>query len=249
MTGLAELQGWMQAAILAGESGARAHVKGDNRLTANDRLGIYAEGYRARLIECLTSEFSILAALAGPTAFDLFARGYIAARPSQSYTLYDLGAGFADYLEASRPPGDGPQAIPAALARIERAMSEVHRERGIEGQTVPPETGLDPLIAAMLGRYWRPATVRLLSLPFDFGGTIAAAGRKEAPVLPLAQPGFVAVARANYRVEAHPIEAWQHEWLAGLPDDANAARWVPHGDARLAGWLPFAISRGLAAPV
>lgn len=250
MAGLAELQGWMQASILdARTADARDHVRGDNRLTAEDRIAIYAQGYRQRLLDCLRGEFPILAALAGPSTFELFARGYIAAHPSRSYTLYEFGAGFADYLDGARPEGapDAPEAIPAALARIERARSEVFRARGIEREAQPAGgTSIDPLIGAMFGldgrAYWRPDSVRLLALPFDFTATLAA---PEDPPLPLAQPSWLAVARTHYRVETHALEDWQHDWLARLPGDAARAVPLPHGDARLAGWLPVAIARGL----
>ncbi|MCW3847111.1 DNA-binding domain-containing protein [Sphingomonas sp. LB-2] len=254
MAGLAALQDWMQASILgASGAGARAHVLGDNRLTAEDRIHIYASSYRQRLLECLRGEFPVLAALAGETAFDLFAHGYIAAHPSRSYTLYEFGAGFAGYLDGARPPGeaDAPAAIPAALARVERARSEVFRAKGIEGEPLPPsDAHADPLIAAMFGldgrRYWRPDSVRLLALPFDFSATLA---DRENPPLPLARPSWLAVARTQYRVECHAIEARQYDWLASLAEDAAAASPLPHGDAGLAAWLPVAISRGLVVPV
>ncbi|MES2441241.1 MAG: DNA-binding domain-containing protein [Pseudomonadota bacterium] len=251
MPGTAALQEWMQAAILAGEGDARTRdeIRDGNRLTAEARLAIYASGYRQRLLECLEAEYPILAALVGPTAFALFARGYIAAHPSQSYTLYDFGAGFADYLEAARPEGDGtPQtveAIPAALARIERAKAEMLRARGIEQAQAPAAGGgLDPVLAAMLGlvgAHALPDSVRLLALPFDFTATLAAAEQGEAPVLPAFTPSLVAVARVHYRLAVHAIEAWQYDWLAGLP--------APSADPRIAGWLPFAVGQGLAVPL
>jgi len=240
---LAELQDWMQAAILDRDApGLRGRVRGDNRLTAEDRIGIYMQGYRLRLIECLRSEYPMLAALAGETAFGLFAQGYIAAHPSRSYTLYEFAAGFADYLEAARPPGDGPQAIPAELARIERARAEILRARGVESEPAPADSGIDPLIAAMAGRFWRPDSVRLLALPFDFTETLAS---KESPPLPAPTPSLLAIARAQYRVETHKLTPWQYDWLASLP--ATRAEAAPAGDARLAAWLPFATRHGLAA--
>jgi len=238
----------MQEAILAasGED-ARAHVHGDNRLTAEDRIHIYARGYRQRLRECLESEYPLLAALAGPTAFGLFAQGYIAARPSQSYTLYDFGAGFADWLEASRPPGGAQHvgAIPAALARIERTKAEVHRAAGIERIAARTYGGIEPAIAEILAlaaprRWWRPDSVRLLALPFDFREMLASGD----PVPPRAELSLLAVARAQYRVACHPLEPWQFDWLTLLPEDPAQA--VPE-EPRLAGWLPFAAMHGLAA--
>ncbi len=248
---LADVQAWMQAAILAGEGDAdmRETIRDGNRLTAEARLGIYASGYRQRLIECLEAEYPILAELVGPTAFELFARGYIAAHPSQSYTLYDFGAGFADYLEAARPAGDGtPQAVeavPAALARIERAKAEVLRARGVEARLAPaPAGGLDPVLAAMLGlagAHALPDSVRLLALPFDFTVTLAAVERGEAAMLPAFAPSFVAVVRMHYRLAVHRLEPWQHAWLAALPK--------PSADPRIMAWLPFAVGHGLVVPL
>jgi hypothetical protein len=246
MTGLAELQRWMQDAIVAGsDAGARDHVRTGNRLTAEARIGIYASGYRLRLIECLRGEYPLLAALAGPTAFELFALGYIEAHPSRSYTLYDFGADFADWLEARRPPGPATsaQAIPAALARIERAKSEVARAHGVEGV----ETEDAPFLDTLLGldtRLWRcPDSVRLLALPFDFTPTLAPRNAGSAPALPLPHPSLLAVARRDYRVDCHTLEPAQHDWLAGLPAEGGPA------DPRLAAWLPRAIAAGLVTRV
>jgi hypothetical protein len=197
----------------------------------------------------LRTEYPVLAALAGPTAFDLFAQGYIAAHPSCSYTLYDFGAGFADYLERSRPSGaaDAVEAIPAALARIERAKAEVLRARGVErtaSSAVP--AGLDP-IAELLGLRvcWRPDSVRLLSLPFDFTATLAAAARTEAPQMPARAATLIAVARVNYRVECYRLEEWQFVWLSSLPNLGEAAVALA-ADPRVAAWLPVAVRFGLA---
>lgn len=246
---LAALQDWMQEAILAAsDRDARDHVRGDNRLTAEDRVQIYARGYRQRLTECLEREYPLLAALAGPTAFGLFARGYIAARPSHSYTLYDFGAGFPAWLEASRPPGGAQDvgAIPAALARIERTKAEVHRARGIEREA-PAWPGMDPVLAELLAlaatrRWYRPDSARLLALPFDFGEMLATGD----PIPPCPEPMLLAVARAHYRVACLPLEPWQYDWLTLLPEDPARAVPLPD-DARVSLWLPFAAAHGLAA--
>ncbi|WHU01927.1 DNA-binding domain-containing protein [Sphingomonas sp. NIBR02145] len=243
----AGLQDWMQEAILAAsDQGARDHVRGDNRLTAEDRIHIYARSYRQRLVECLESEYPLLAALAGPTAFQLFAQGYIAAYPSHSYTLYDFGARFADWLEAARPPGNpqAVEAIPGALARIERTKAEVHRARGVEGAG-PAWPGIDPAIAELLAmagtrHFYRPDSMRLLALPFDFSEMLAGGE----PIPPRPDPTLLAVARANYRVSCLPLKPWQYDWLVLLPDDPAQA--VP-ADAAVASWLPFAVAQGLVA--
>lgn len=241
----------MQAAILGdGAGAARPLVRDGGRLTPESRIGIYASGYRLRLIECLRFEYPLLTRLAGPTAFDLFAQGYVEARPSQSYTLYDYGAGFADYLEESRPAGDGtPQtseAVPAALARVERARAEVLRARGTERAPQAPER---PVLLQMVGlaggRYRRPDSVRLLVLPFDFAGTLASIGGEGPPAWPRPEPSRLAVARADYRVCHHRLTGWQHDLLAALPEGDGGA--PPPADPAQAQWLAGAVRLGLAA--
>lgn len=256
MLDLPNLQQWMQGRLLDGLTvHADEHVVCDARLAATARLEIYVHAYRQRLVECLRNEYPLLLALAGPTVFELFAQGYIAAKPSRSYTLYEFGAGFADYLEAARPLGDGtPQtveAIPAALARIERAKAEVSRARGWERDAaLLDESGLHPMLDAAFGlhlgrMYRRPDSVRLLSLPFDFTGTLNATTRP--PPLPEPAPWFAAVARVNYRVQCHGLEDWQHAWLSTVPEGDVSA--IPPTDARLANWLPVAVGRGLVVAV
>ena len=114
---LGVLQRWMQSAVTTPggvREGLRVAretyaldiadaVKGSNRLSAPARLEIYARGYVLRLLECLRAEFPILLALVGDQVFEMFASSYVWSRPSRSSSLYALGAGFADFLQSTRP--------------------------------------------------------------------------------------------------------------------------------------------------
>ncbi len=66
----------------------------------------------------------------------MFASSYVWSRPSRSPPLYGLGAGFADFLQSTRPDSGGApgaiEATPANLAALERAGAEVYRARGLE---------------------------------------------------------------------------------------------------------------------
>jgi len=260
---LASLQPWIQGAILDGVAppGLDRVIVSDDRLTAAQRLTLYARGYRARLMTCMSAEFPCLRALAGQQVFELFAAGYIAARPSTGASLYDLGAGFADYLESTRPAGDdGPaalSALPADLARLDRARAEVQRAVGVERLV-----GLAPAADLLLrpgAQLRRPDSVRLLTLGFDPGPLLAAvdAGGPIDPPPPCQTP--VAVARSRWRVSVHALPAWRHAWLEALGSDgadvhAAAAR-AARASGREAGaviadlalWLPVAVGQGLAA--
>ena len=262
MAELAAVQQAMQAAILAPGPApeAAALVAGDARLDGAARLGIYARGYRSRLLECLRADFPALRLLAGDTAFDLFAEGYIAAHPSREPSLYGFGAGFADHLAACRPP-DASQpgsllALPAQLARIERARSEAQRARGVEGEALP--LGAD-LAFAPGARLRRPESCLLLRLDFDFTALLAAADRGEPGEPPPAEASLVAVARGGWRVRVHRLDAWRFAFLEALGPGgadvqaaaaaaaAQSGREVAAVIADLAMWLPAAGVAGLAA--
>src|SRR5260221_992636 len=110
----AALQEWLLGQIIGdgaprGEKSATAGldlhdvVRGSMSVLPDQRLAIYARSHARRLIECLREEFPTLRLFVGDQVFDLFAGAYIANRPSRSHSLYDLGAGFAEFLDATRP--------------------------------------------------------------------------------------------------------------------------------------------------
>lgn len=275
---LANLQHWMQGAILGAVLGRVAppglddiivgDTEGMGSLTAAQRLTLYARGYRARLMECLAAEFPCLRALAGEQVFELFSAGYIAARPSTDPSLYELGAGFADYLESTRPVDDegagALSALPADLARLDRARAVAQRAVGVERLAGPPLAA--DLLLTPGARLRRPDTVRLLTLGFDPGPLLAAVDRGGPIDPPPPCPTLVAVARGRYRVAVHTLPPWRHAWLEALGDEewgedgadvhAAAAR-AAQASGRETGaviadlvlWLPVASGLGLVARV
>ena len=267
---LPELQAWLQGRVTAGvwdlpedpDAGPLAAdvVAGAGPLPPRARLEIYARSYVLRLAECLRAEFPVLAVMIGNEVFNLFAGAYLGARPSRSPTLYDLGAGFADYLAATRPPGERSAlaALPADLARLERAIAECGRAEGLEA--APPRPPLDP--AALLfqpgARLHTPPTLRLLELGFDFTDALAARRAGDRPAPPPARPTLGAVARRRYAVRTHRLEPWSFAWLAALQagagiQAASAAAAEASGAtpsevlARLLVWLPGAAEAGFVA--
>lgn len=117
---LRALQSWMLAAITTGAApDAAVHV----RDAAPDRLGVYARGYSARLHGALRATFPTVLALTGDQVFALFATAYLQAHPPTSYSLFDLGAGFPDFLDDTCPANAGPAgALPASAARLDLAV-------------------------------------------------------------------------------------------------------------------------------
>ncbi len=166
---LDRVQRWMQAVImhpagvLAGinSDSARAEIPIDparieqiigrsQALGSLDRLAVYANAYYARLLECLREVFPIVCRTMGTDIFDHFALSYLQKYPSQSYTLNDLGARFAQFLDETRPPTPAeaaPNALQADdlpdlsadwprfvvdLAALEWTIGEVYDSPGVE---------------------------------------------------------------------------------------------------------------------
>ena len=254
---LAALQSWLLDSIVAGAApreAVLARIAGDARLDAEGRFAIYAGGYRTRLLETLREDYPALRLLVGATVFDLFASSYITACPPHNFSLYDYGAGFADHLEATRPE-EPLAALPAAVARLERARAEVSRAEGIERGRRPPVPA-DAALAPGL-RLKLPDSVRLLTSDFDLAPLIEASERGGEAVVPEMRETRVAVARSGWRVRLHALEPWLYDWLQAIgPEgaDVHAAAAVAArasgrpGGALLADlflWIPGGSAAGL----
>jgi hypothetical protein len=235
-------------------------VRSSNRLSAEARLDIYARGYLMRLLECLRAEFPILLALVGDQVFEMFATSYVWGRPPRSTSLYDLGAGFAAFLEDTRPPsGPGPgsiEALPASLATLERARAEVWRARGLENE--PSHHAAEAFTLMISGTSMSlPDSVRLLRLAFDFAPAIAAASRGERPEVPDVAETLYAIARSRYRVRTHILQPWQFEFLQACATKDAPLQAASEQAARATGrepgqlwadllvWLPTALDAGM----
>jgi len=106
---LAELQKRAAAAIMApltasddmaarwrGE--ADALIKPNSRLEPLERLEIYSRSYWFRVLDSLYDDFPGLCAALGQRAFNRLSRAYLTERPSESFSLRNLGARLETWL-------------------------------------------------------------------------------------------------------------------------------------------------------
>jgi hypothetical protein len=150
---LAELQKRVGSAIMAplarhdeistewrGE--ADALVKPNDRLTPLERLEIYSRSYWFRVIDCLYDDFPGLAAALGPRAFDKLVRAYLADRPSQSFTLRNLGEGLEAWLR--RHAEYAGKYFDLAIDMIRLEWAHIEAFDGEERKPLGPEDLLEP---------------------------------------------------------------------------------------------------------
>jgi len=263
MQNLNELQHWFGRAIVRRELDYELlteTVVETEQLSAERRLGIYAEGYQLRLLECMRAEYACLDALLGRALFDQFALNYLNARPSTSYTLFELGAEFPQFLAATRPDAasNGQQPgmrMPEQLAQLERyrAMS-IRGQGGEQGKAFQLDASM--LLFQPEWIFQLSDTSFVMESDFDFGPCIDALDREETVPFPNLNPQQLLIYRQGYRVRLQTLEPWQAAFLRCcdgqsswqsqqmmVSDQHNISR----GDlmAQLVTWLPGMVGMGV----
>ena len=272
---LGRLQLWMKTVVTERgslseklESATRQHglhieeVIAEKRgLSPSERLSIYTSGYVARLLDCMRADFPVLRRFAGDAVFEAFAKAYIVTKPPHSPSLFDLGAGFRDFLEETKPKNSQAQEeiislldLPPEIARLERARTEVMRARGTEGDP-RAATGFSPFeIFSEDLKVQSTPCLRLLELKFSLVDFFEATDQN-ASTQPERRRCFVAIGRSDYRVHIREIDLWQFVFLkacecpvsvyvAGRSAAEQSGKELSFVLAQLVVWLPVAIQFG-----
>jgi hypothetical protein len=222
---LASLQQWLQSVITAPEGVSKGIdapatrqiidvssgqveqvIRPSSQLDALGRLNVYGHAYFARLMECLEGDFPAVRHLLGEETFRSFAISYLREHPPRSYTLADLGAGFAAFLQSTRPAelAEGGWAdFLIDLVRLEWTYAQVFNGPGIERtRTLQPEDlrEVDPELWPACRLKPIPC-LRLESYSFPVHEYASAVRRQEAPDrFPAAEPTRLVITRRDYVV-------------------------------------------------
>jgi len=130
---LLELQRRMAADLmrpLSGDDTLSRRVKTDDYITPNDRLSsrerleIYSRSYWYRILDSLHEDFPGLRSILGDIAFQRLSRAYLAANPSQSFTMRDLGRGLESWLRRRPMYTEGRHLLALDMVRLEWAHIE-----------------------------------------------------------------------------------------------------------------------------
>lgn len=222
------LQRWMLDALIA-PGGVDAHAVASTllpgpKLSAAACLAIYQRSYILRLRKCLEEQFPASCHALGTRLFADFADEYLRACPSDSYTLYELGRRFPQWLEDNRPDGDQPLEEREAwidfmidLAAYERELYRLFDAQGHEGKPWPDAAAddaaliLQPCLALAEYRYpvaWYYHEVR--------------AGRS--PKFPAALPSYVVILRRDYLTHTYPVTRLHYRFLSLLNEIGDVSR-------------------------
>jgi putative DNA-binding protein len=108
---------------------AMAEVAGEfiapnTRLTAFERLEIYNRQYWFRLQSAFHEDFAGLRAVVGAERFEALMNAYLAAHPSRSFTLRNLGSKLLEWLKQNSQYAGRRQALALDVVRVEWACIE-----------------------------------------------------------------------------------------------------------------------------
>ena len=119
--GLRDLQACFQAHVLQGDKSMLAQVSSDARPSAAARLAIYANAYRLRLLEALSTDFPAIHTLVGDDMFEQIGRAYIDAHPSTHYSIRYFGQHLGTFLANTPPYRETP--VLSEMATLEWALT------------------------------------------------------------------------------------------------------------------------------
>ena len=214
---------------------AADYIKPNDRLSSRERLEIYSKSYWYRLLDSLYEDFPGLRAVIGQRAFARLAEVYLADRPSESWTLRNLGSRLEEWLRRNPAHAGG---------RLEQALDMVRLEWAhIEAFDSAAEKVLGPEDLLELGpgmRIGLQPYVRLIELSYpvddlrikanaasDEHGTASNAvlKRKTGGMVRRisrmhAQHIFLAVHRLELTVYYRRLDAAEFRLLAALRDGA-----------------------------
>lgn len=215
---LQALQHWMLDTLIAPDNvradTVAATLLPGPKLSASACLSIYQRSYILRLRKCLEEQFPATCHALGTRLFSDFADEYLRACPSDSYTLYEIGRRFSQWLEDNRPDRDQSPERRGAwidfmvdLTRYERELYRLFDARGHEGQPWPDLSAgdgalmLQPCLALVEYRYpvaWYYHEVR--------------AGRS--PRFPVAMHSYAVILRRDFLTHTYPVTRLHHRFLS-----------------------------------
>ncbi|QDT45044.1 hypothetical protein Pan241w_51610 [Gimesia alba] len=197
-----------------------------SQLTSLERVGIYANAYYARLLECLSEEYPALVTAMGAQAFGVFCMEYLQESPSTSYTLGELGARFPKFLREHKPAVEAGEDganwtdFLIDLATLERVYSEVFDGPGIEQETLlTPET-----LNSIAPEDWPGLTLkmapcfRLLQFQFPVHEFITKVRNGDTPAILAQQTTCLAITRRNFIVRREAVTPAEYFLLSRLQE-------------------------------
>jgi hypothetical protein len=159
MTQLRQLQRELQCHLLGAESAIVDAIVDAPPLPATERLDIYRNAYRVRLIDALDDTYTVLHAVLGDEVFVALGEEFIAARPSVHRSIRWYGRELPEFLSQRSPYGEQP--LLAELALLEWTLAEVFDAADAEPKPRAAFSAIDAAAWSELQFEFHPSLRRL----------------------------------------------------------------------------------------
>jgi hypothetical protein len=158
-TALRRLQHALQAHLLRHEDAIAAAIVDAPPLSVVERLGIYSNAYRVRLLEALDDTYPILHAVLGDEMFAALGAEFVSAHPSTHRSIRWYGRELVEFLAQHPPYAEQP--ILAELARLEWTLAEVFDSADAPSLQRDAFAAIDPSAWSELHFKFHPSLRRL----------------------------------------------------------------------------------------
>jgi hypothetical protein len=253
--GLAQLQVRMLQWLLHEDAAIKPYIADSQQGDTQERLEIYSNAYRFRLIDALADTFPAVHTLMGDELFYQTALAYLDAYPSHHFSLRYFGDGLSHFLHGY--VADTP--VYAEMAGVEWALRHSFDSADIAPvtlqalQAIPPEQwgevrfGFHPSVQCQILK-WN--TCQLWAAIDEGAGPIAPVQQEYPQAWVIWRKELLTYYRSLEVDEAWALDhALQGELFAGLC--SGLCEWVDelHAPARLAGFVSRWIGDGLLVAV
>jgi len=181
-TRLRQLQRDLQSHLLGEPSPIADAIADAPPLSVADRLGIYRNAYRVRLIEALDDTYPVLHAVLGDEVFSALGEEFVAAHPSVHRSIRWYGSALSEFLRQCPPYAEQP--ILAELALLEWTLAEVFDAADAKPKPRSALSAIDASAWSELKFEFHPA-LRRLHLHWNTAAVWQAMKRDEAPPDPV----------------------------------------------------------------
>jgi hypothetical protein len=183
-------------------------IVSDDRASALQRLAVYRRSFVARLQAVMKAQFPVSHATLGEEIFRQFTEKYLLQVPPTSYTLGDLGAGLADFLQMDRPDKNGGQReawidFLVALVRFEWSINLIFDAPADPATSI---AGEDESLAILS----KATNVTLFAEDYPLIAYHRACLNGDDPLIPAPQKNWFAVMRINYKLRSVPLTQDQY---------------------------------------
>lgn len=202
----------MQAAILESSPQALSPLLTPSE-ALQERISVYVEGYRTRLLGAVLSDYPTLAHYLSAESMKTYARAFIESTHSTSYTLDTYPIAFARYLETVCD-----DRFALALAMMESAIAEVFWLS--DSPPYRPSNKLSPESLMEL-RLKKRTAARLLHLEYPAEQYMQEFRAGTLPEPPPAGANYVLVIRHENAIKRHALGHTEHLILKKLMEGST----------------------------